>query len=138
MERDSDRRPILLGRLLNSCFWSANWICGKQSGVFCKKHNRSIPRTQSLEQTPAPSQPCPRAQFLLFMRTGYGKLPILFHFSPASQDQRCHSRLLNLGTQMAGEHKSLGVHNRTTPDQEQPQEGKILTKLELQPGLCQD
>lgn len=30
MERDSERRPILDGRLLNSCFWSANWICGQK------------------------------------------------------------------------------------------------------------
>lgn len=27
MERDRERRPIFDGRLLNSCFWSANWIC---------------------------------------------------------------------------------------------------------------
>lgn len=98
MERDSDRRPILVGRLLNSCFWSANWICGKKSGIFCKKLNRSTPRTQGLEQTPTPPQSRPRAQFLLVMGTGYGKLPILFNFSPCSQDQRCHSRLLNSGS----------------------------------------
>lgn len=32
MERDSERRPIFVGRLLNSCFWSANWICEKKKG----------------------------------------------------------------------------------------------------------
>lgn len=30
MERERERRPILEGRLLNSCFWSANWICRRE------------------------------------------------------------------------------------------------------------
>lgn len=33
MERDRERRPALVGNLLNSCFSSTNWICYKTNKI---------------------------------------------------------------------------------------------------------
>lgn len=42
MERDRDRRPVLVGNLVNSCMSSANWICCKRKTKTLKAYKDSM------------------------------------------------------------------------------------------------